>query len=285
MTTHIIEPLHDNEPAPLGITALNQPARLEEFVARNLQWLTTKLAEHGAILFRGYEVNDVAAFARFIAATGSRGTPHGFGSTRGLPMMKQIHTPTEDSPHLETPLHNEYADLNTWPRWLAFCCVMPAAAGGEVLIADLHAVSRSLGPALLDRFERAQVQYVRHFQEGGDLSWTSQGVIRSPLTGERLFFNQAHLFYGNGMKVEGATAMHGALDARYLPRHARYGDGTEIPSEVVLRIHQAFQQHAVIFPWQRGDVLWIDNMQAAHGRRPFQGERRLLTALLDPSDD
>jgi alpha-ketoglutarate-dependent taurine dioxygenase len=33
--------------------------------------------------------------------------------------------------------------------------------------------------------------------------------------------------------------------------------------------------------WQVGDVLLIDNVAVAHGRRPFTGDRRILVAMSD----
>ena len=35
----------------------------------------------------------------------------------------------------------------------------------------------------------------------------------------------------------------------------------------------------VVFPWQAGDVMLVDNVATAHGRNPYQGERKLLVAL------
>jgi hypothetical protein len=32
--------------------------------------------------------------------------------------------------------------------------------------------------------------------------------------------------------------------------------------------------------WRKGDVLVLDNMLAAHGRRPFTGGRRIATAIV-----
>jgi alpha-ketoglutarate-dependent taurine dioxygenase len=313
-------PLLEGKRAPFSITATNESQRLHEFVAANLAFLTAKLTEHGAILFRGFGIDDATKFADFVAATGGRSTPYRFGSTPRRRVAGDIYTSTEYPAHREIPLHNENAYHTVWPRKLAFCCVTAAAEGGETPIADLRDVSRRLPPQLMDRLESVGVRYIRHFHEGIDLPWTDvfqtsdraelaricaanaiqhewvgadarvlrttqdcQGVIHDPVTGERLFFNQAHLFHATSMGQAVAEAMRAALGADHLPRHARYADGTEIPDEDVVGIHQAFREHATVFPWQRGDVLWIDNMQLAHGRRPFQGERKVLAALLDSS--
>jgi hypothetical protein len=174
----------------------------------------------------------------------------------------------------------------------------------------------------MDRFEEANVEYIRHFHRGIDLSWeavfqtsepvevaqlceahsirhewigkpgtllrtvqTCQGVAYHPITSERVFFNQAHLFHPTSMGDEVANMLRDALGADRLPRHARFGDHSEIPDSDILKILAAFNAHATTFSWEGGDVLWVDNMQIAHGRRPFRGERRILVALMDSSDD
>lgn len=35
------------------------------------------------------------------------------------------------------------------------------------------------------------------------------------------------------------------------------------------------------FPWQRDDVLIVDNFLATHGREPFDGDRSVLIAMSD----
>jgi alpha-ketoglutarate-dependent taurine dioxygenase len=32
-------------------------------------------------------------------------------------------------------------------------------------------------------------------------------------------------------------------------------------------------------PWQTGDIALVDNFLVMHGRRPFQGKRRVLASL------
>jgi len=43
-----------------------------------------------------------------------------------------------------------------------------------------------------------------------------------------------------------------------------------------------YQQEAVIFPWQAGDILMLDNMLTSHGRKPFVGARKVLVGMAEP---
>ena len=37
----------------------------------------------------------------------------------------------------------------------------------------------------------------------------------------------------------------------------------------------------VVFPWNEGDILMLDNMQVAHGRNPFSGERKIIVSMAE----
>ena len=56
-----------------------------------------------------------------------------------------------------------------------------------------------------------------------------------------------------------------------LPLEVSYGDGSPIDNETARRIRLALRAETVTFAWRRGDVLVLDNMLTAHGRRPFTG--------------
>jgi hypothetical protein len=66
-----------------------------------------------------------------------------------------------------------------------------------------------------------------------------------------------------------------------LPRNVYYGDGTPIEDSVVAEISEVYNQLAVRFQWQAGDVILLDNMLTSHARDPFEGARKILVAMAE----
>jgi hypothetical protein len=240
-----------------------------------------------------------------------------YGSTPRQSVGDRIFTASEFPPSHEIPLHNENAYQRVWPLKVAFCCLQAAASGGETPIADMRGVQANIGEPLIDLFERRGVTYIRHYRPSVDVPWQQvfrtedreelagfclsqgighewlgqdllrttqvcQGAAYHPLSRERVFFNQAHLFHASSLGPEMLSAMCQLFGPERLPRRALFGDGTEIPLDHVQRIRAAFRDAAFAFTWQNADVLLLDNMRFAHGRRSFTGTRRLIAALTDP---
>jgi alpha-ketoglutarate-dependent taurine dioxygenase len=290
---------------------------LARFAEENKALIEARLLEHGALLFRGFGVQAVESFDRFIDAISANRATYVYRSTPRSTVGNAIYTATEYPPQLEIPLHNENAYHRTWPRRLAFCCLTPAATGGETPLADMRSVNAAIGDRLLDVFEARGVRYIRHYRPFLDLSWQvvfqtddrdavarfcdendisfewldadtlrtiqiCQGTARHPSTGERVFFNQAHLFHASSLGEENAKALLELCGEDRLPRHACYGDGQDIDPRDLETINAAFRSEAISLPWQAGDVFLLDNMQVAHGRRAFTGTRKVIAALLEP---
>lgn len=114
------------------------------------------------------------------------------------------------------------------------------------------------------------------------ISQTRPAMINHPTTEEKVWFNQIHLYDFNP-KLLGPWRYIGAK-LFYCRKHMRlhevfYADGTKIPREDIYQIMDALDANTVYFPWQKGDVLVLDNVLAMHGRATFTGKRRVLTAL------
>jgi hypothetical protein len=64
------------------------------------------------------------------------------------------------------------------------------------------------------------------------------------------------------------------------PYACRFGDGGPIPRAYIHAIREAIWAETVTFPWQRGDMLLVDNLRLGHGRLPYRGKRCILAALI-----
>jgi alpha-ketoglutarate-dependent taurine dioxygenase len=292
---------------------------LAEFILAQSSRIQERLATHGALLFRGFGLQDVGDFDAAMEALSAHRMDYVYGSTPRTALGSRIFTATEYPETLEIPLHNENSYQQTWPLKIALCCLVPATTDGETPIADMREVAAAIGPALMDKFERKRVQYVRHYHPFIDVPWQKvfqtedrgvlarfcaehdiqhewvdtetlrtsqvcQGVARHPVSGERVFFNQAHLFHVSSLGPQAAKAFT-ELYASQLPRQTFYGDASEIPAEDLERVRDAFNRAKVIFPWAAGDVLLLDNMQVAHGRRTYKGPRKVIAALMEPHSE
>ncbi|WP_432328215.1 TauD/TfdA family dioxygenase [Mucilaginibacter sp. P25] len=64
-----------------------------------------------------------------------------------------------------------------------------------------------------------------------------------------------------------------------------FGDGSEINEDEYLEIKKAYAENVTTFPYQQGDIIFVDNMLVAHGRNPYKGDRVIATAIIDPVHD
>ena len=73
------------------------------------------------------------------------------------------------------------------------------------------------------------------------------------------------------------------LDETDYPSNTYYGDGAPIEPGVLDEIRGAYAAERVIFDWQAGDILVLDNILTAHGRLPFKGRREVVVAMTGAS--
>jgi alpha-ketoglutarate-dependent taurine dioxygenase len=304
MTLHVIQSNRDG-------------VNLPDFFRAEVRDFPALLLEHGAILFRGFHVRSTADYQAVIEALGEAPMDYTYRSTPRTDLGKAVFTATEYPARLEIPLHCENSYQRDWPLWISLCCLTPAARGGQTPIANMRDVTAAIPPRIVERFATSRVKYVRHYRPAVDLAWQNvfgtgdraelarfcethglqhewldgdilrteqvcQGVAQHPLTKTTIFFNQANLFHISSLAPAAAASMIEFFGQDRLPRNAYYGDGAEIAPEDLEHVRRAFNANALDLEWQTGDVVVLDNMQYAHGRRSFSGERRVLASLLKP---
>ena len=312
-----MRPMFEDFRLPLLVSSHGEGSRdLTLWVREHKPLIEQKLLAHGAILFRGFPMFTVSAFEEFAAAISPQSVDYVYRSTPRSVVGNKVFTATEYPATQEIPLHNECAYQLTWPLKLAFCCITAATEQGETPIADMRRVTAAIPRETLERYATRGVRYVRHYTPFMDIPWQTvfqtsdrdvvkkfcdengltcewldrdtlrttqvcQGVADHPVTGERVLFNQAHLFHVSALGAAVAKSLIAAVGADRLPRNSFYGDGGRLEQHDLDAVRHAFEREAIQFPWQRGDVLLVDNMQVAHGRRPYRGPRKVLATLFE----
>jgi alpha-ketoglutarate-dependent taurine dioxygenase len=146
----------------------------------------------------------------------------------------------------------------------------------------------------LDVFETENKQEVEQKcrENEFDFQWNQNDWIRisqkrpatyiHPETQEPVWFNQVHLYDFNPQLLGWWRYL--AAKAFYCRDHMKlhevfFADGTSIARDDLYHIMDILDAHTVYFPWQKGDLLILDNVLAMHGRATFKGPRRILTAM------
>jgi hypothetical protein len=92
---------------------------------------------------------------------------------------------------------------------------------------------------------------------------------------------KADQFHPAGLGDKTAAELYDILEPDEFPQHATFDDGSPIPDTYIKQIQTRGLELAVDVPWRPGDLMLIDNVLVAHGRRPFDGARRVLVAMSD----
>jgi alpha-ketoglutarate-dependent taurine dioxygenase len=111
------------------------------------------------------------------------------------------------------------------------------------------------------------------------ISQRGPGVTRHPRTGEKIWFNQVQLHHVSCLDAGTRDSLRQLFAEEDMPRNVYFGDGSVIPDATVDRISETFERLCVELPWEKADLIALDNMLVQHARRPFGGERKILVAM------
>jgi amino acid adenylation domain-containing protein len=305
--------LQPEQSLPLVIEPDSDEIDLADWAASNREFIENNLLKHGAILFRGFNINSVPEFEKVANAI----HPNLFGEYGDLPregVSGKVYGSTPYPPDKAILFHNESSHLHRWPLKIWFFCVQPAQQGGETPILDCRKVYQLLDPKLRERFEQKQLMYVRNYIEGLDVSWQDffhttdkaevenycrqagidfewldnnglktrkirPAIAKHPKTGELVFFNQLQLHHVSCLDPAVRQSLLSVFGETKLPRNVYYGDETPIEDSVLEEIGAIYRKTQVSFTWQQGDILMLDNMLTAHSRNPYVGSRKIVVAM------
>jgi alpha-ketoglutarate-dependent taurine dioxygenase len=309
-----VHPFDDNPRSPWVVEPkadIDLPTWAKDGGVEEVQRL---LLDRGAVLFRGFGLKTPAEFESAASAL----TSELYGGYGDLPRVGESENIYESTPYpADQPIlfHSESSHLASWPTRISFFCITPSATGGETPLADTREIADRLDPEVLAEFEAKGLSYIRNFSgldvswqqffqtddraeverkcsdSGMDFEWIDDGaqlrvrqptaaVRAHPVTGDRLFFNQIQLHHPHYLPEETRTSLRSMVSSDdELPRNVTFGDGSRISDETAEHVIQTYWDNCVMFPWQAGDIISLDNMRTAHARMPFTGERRIAVAM------
>ena len=288
---------------------------LASFLGSNKDAVDAALADAGALLFRGFDVPDPLAFDHAIEGYGEAGFTYEDSLSNAVRtnVTPRVFTANEAPPATEIFLHHEMAQTPLYPAKLFFYCEIAPSSGGATPLCRSDWVLERLAeqaPAFVARLEAEGVCYTNvmpgsddagsgqgrswrstlsvaneaeaeaRLQElGYSWEWLADGslrvttaalpAVRTLSDGRKTFFNQL------------IAAFRGWADSRNDPNKAiTFGGGETITGEQMAPAIALADELTHNLAWKAGDVALIDNFTVMHGRRPFQGKRRVLASLI-----
>lgn len=285
------------------------PASLSELGLWARKAVDANLTTCKAILMRGLPIATAEDFTSFMEAVGYKPMPfEGILMRRPTDGGKHTYNVATEPPESVLVPHNEAMAEPQSNSKIIFACLQNATGGGgESLLVPTSDLTDAVGKDLIQQFkDRGGIRYMRwypsasqqdairatgatyvppawyewtmtqepaaavqYFKDRGwkDIRWDAEGGLRlnivSPATremdGRELWLNIANLVgYGEGFTVS-------------------YGNGMPIEKEVREHLSTLRWHHAVVYSMQPGDVMFVDNYRALHGRTPYEGHRKLLS--------
>ncbi|XP_057773152.1 clavaminate synthase-like protein At3g21360 [Salvia miltiorrhiza] len=302
-------------PAVLSPAAAGGASSLTAGVKEQRPWLDSLLHKHGAILFRGFDSLATASdFNDVVEAFGYEELPYVGGAAPRTNVVGRVFTANESPPDQKIPFHHEMAQVQKYPTKLFFFCEVEPESGGETPIVPSHIIYERMKEKHSDfvhKLEKHGVIYTRVLGEDDDPSspigrgwkstfltadkavaqeraaklnmkveWGDDGAVKTimgPMAAIKEDETRRHRkIWFNSM----VAAYTGWEDKRNDPKKAvTFGDGSLLPDDVIYDCLRILEEESVAIPWQKGDVLLIDNMAVLHARKPFTPPRRILASL------
>jgi alpha-ketoglutarate-dependent taurine dioxygenase len=295
--------------------SLSTLTQVHEWLGENKERLLEQLSRHGAILFRGLPVNSDSDFDSVIQSFGLKNFTYAESLSNAVRRNRteRVFTANEAPASVSIFLHHEMAQTPVYPSKLFFYCEQAAISGGatplcrsDILLQELTKQAPEFVAACLklgvrysnvmpniDDLESGQGRSWRSTLSTDDKSaaedklrklgyqweWLEQDslrvttavlpAVRENDNGRQVFFNQLIAAFRGWKDTRNATE-----------KSIRFGDDSAISTQAMGKAIHIGDELSFDIPWQSGDVALVDNFLVMHGRRPFEGQRRVLASLI-----
>lgn len=314
--THAEQGERGGRPFPLILRPIVGGSREDalEWIRVHASSLKNEMLVHGALLLRGFGLEGAEGFEAALEAAEFQNMPYvGGAAPRQKVRGSRILTANESPPSQPIPFHHEMAQVPNPPGYVFFYCEVPPEVGGATAIVHSNRVFERFvdaDPEFAARLKKTGVRYIRvmppvddvespigrswkntfqvttpreaevRMEElGTEWEWLEEGSLKTitsvvpairkdSRTGLDVFFNSM------------VAAYTGWEDARNDAQSSVVcGDGSPVSGKALLATQEAMDEESVAIPWEKGDMLWIDNGLVLHARQPFAGPRRILASI------
>lgn len=300
--------------SPAIVVARSRDARLGLWIERHRDFIHSLLTQCGAVAFRGLDCPERLSFVELIELIGSRVMDIKEESSRRTHLGGSVYTATDHPSQYDIFPHHESSYSLCVPSRIFFLCVRGAEDGGETLLADGCAVWSRIAPQTRHKFDTLGWALHRRYGDGFGVGWQQayatedrreveqhclvndtqawwddsnlftrqarSATLFHPVLRQPVWFN--HICFFHRTAIPGDLLQLLLEEGRGLPFDTTYGNDEPIDAAVVEELRAAYRACSVSFKLLATDVLVLDNLRIAHGRRAFTGDRQLLFAAADP---
>ncbi|KDP29350.1 hypothetical protein JCGZ_18271 [Jatropha curcas] len=271
----------------------------------NRDWYEQMMIKNSAVLLRGFDVKKAEDFNDIIEALGWEDIRY-VGPAPRTHLYKRVWTANEGPLSEFIYYHHEMVLITECPKKVVLFCEIPPPEGGQTpFVPSFKVTERMLKefPQEVEELDKKGVKYTftalskndtssmrgRGWEDafgttdrieaqkrakglGMDVEWLPNGGAKTIL-GPRHLTKVFDGRKGRRMWFNTVVGMHGKeLSSAFM------ADGTEIPENFVKRCEEIIEDESIQFNWEKGDVLFLDNLALLHGRRPSLPPRKILVA-------
>ena len=286
----------------LRVELIPQTQSIDAFAQAARNVIDHSMIEHPAILFQGLPIRSRKDFSNFFNATGL--LPHDYKGGNAIrdKSSDNVSVTSIENPAIVISPHNENVYMPEPPDFIMFCCVEPAATGGELpdkiveemKSRDLRYIRRLVrddneydigwrtafatqDKAEIEAYLKSQNIPYRWKDDEVMEFWFNTPVFKS-YQGEELWFNQLSECNAQYWLLNPDSEKFGyTLDT--VQSDTAYGDGEPFPWDVPIMVRAAIWQTTEYLRMEPGDIIVLNNNIMQHGRMAYTGNRQHYAAL------